>query len=256
MAFDTRPVSSEIRSCSRVAANCAACPSSRHCLVGGAAQNETARWNAAVQIQQSIPAGKSLYAVGDEVDAVYTVRAGCVKTYTVDDEGNERVRAFHLPGDIVGLDALGSGRHLSHAVAVTPAQICRVPREQMRKLLVESPTLMLRLVDRMSATLAAALALAGDYTADQRVAAFLVSMHQKLDPLPGAPARLPMCRRDIANFLRLATETVCRVLTRFEKQGLISTDDRAFRILRQDALRELAEPVGITAPAAPVRLAA
>jgi CRP/FNR family transcriptional regulator len=252
MAFDLTPITLE---CSRTAqriGECMQCPARSFCLIGGLASAEVAHWNDMLQPQATFVAGAQLYAAGQPARTVFMVRAGCIKTFTVDEQGNERVRGFHLAGDIVGMDSLSGDSYLASAVAVTPAQVCRAPRVKLLALLKSSPELSQRLVERLSHTLGAALALSGDYTADQRIAAFLVTMRQRLNPLPGAPTRLPMCRRDIANFLRLATETVCRVLTRFERQGLIQVSDRAIRMLKPGALLELAEPVGISWAALPL----
>jgi CRP/FNR family transcriptional regulator len=88
-----------------------------------------------------------------------------------------------------------------------------------------------------------ALALSGEFTADQRVAAFLLHVHARIGH--GDVVRLPMTRREMGSYLRLATETVCRVLTRFEGRGWITSSDKRITLRDIAALRELAEPVGL-----------
>jgi CRP/FNR family transcriptional regulator len=218
---------------------CSLCPAASACIVQGAARGEIERWNAAVESQIALAtAGKTLVEAGAPVAAIYMVRAGCLKSFTVDADGTERVRGFYLPGDLVGLDALGADAFAATVVAVTPSQVCRIPAARVRQLVTSSPFLAQRLLDRTSAELAQALTLAGDYTAEQRLAAFLLNMRQRLGG--EAELRLPMTRRDIANYLRLATETVCRVLTRFEAQGRIRSDNRTVRLVNAPALRALA----------------
>ena len=191
------------------------------CAIQGALRAEVERWNAAVEAVISLASpGKTLVESGTPAAAIYTVRAGCLKSFTVDADGNERVRGFYLPGDIVGLDSLGGESFPATVVAVTPSQVCRIPVAAVQQLMAESPSLARRLLDRTSAELAQALTLAGDYSAEQRIAAFLLSMRERLGAERGE-LRLPMTRRDIANYLRLATETVCRVLARLERQGQI-----------------------------------
>lgn len=237
MPFDASPQACKSR--------CTVCPAARHCLIRGAVRADVERWGAGVESQVALPmAGKTLLESGAPVEAIFSVRAGCLKSFTVDEDGNERVRGFHLPGDFVGLDALGAASHPATVVAVTPAQVCRIPLAHVRRVMAESPALAQRLMENMSAELAQALALAGDYTAEQRLAAFLLSMEQRL----GAgdhEVRLPMTRRDIANYLRLATETVCRVLTRFENQGQIRSANKTVRLVDGRGLRALAQPVNL-----------
>ena len=237
MPFDTAPQTCKTR--------CSICPSASACLVRGAAREEIERWSTSIEGQQSLAtAGKALFEAGTDASAIYIVRAGCLKSFTVDENGNERVRGFYLPGDFIGLDAVGAHKYPSTVVAVTASQVCRMPMAQLRRLMGESPALMQRVLERTSRELAQALTLAGDYTAEQRLAAFLLIMQQRLGAQP-AGVKLPMTRRDIANYLRLATETVCRVLTRFESQGRIRSDSKTVRVVDDRALRAVAQPVAI-----------
>lgn len=234
--------------------NCQICPASGHCMLGALPRQEAILWNQALMPHVPLSTvGKMLYETGGNADSIYTVRAGCLKAFTVDKEGNERVRGFYFPGDIVGLDALASGRYPATVVAVIPSQVCRVARGHVMELMQKAPTIARRLVERTSGELSRALALSGDYTADERVAAFILAMQERL-PL-GASLRLPMTRRDIANYLRLATETVCRALSRFELKGWIDASDREITLRNPGALHVLADPVGLTA-ARPAMLAA
>ena len=236
MPFDAQPQACRTR--------CAVCPTAAACVMQGAGRAEVERWNAAVEATISLASpGKTLVEAGEPASAIYSVRAGCLKSFTVDQDGTERVRGFYLPGDIVGLDSLGAEAFAATVVAVTPSQVCRIPAVQVRKLMAESPFIARRLLDRTSAELAHALTMAGDYTAEQRLAAFLLSMRQRLGAQSG-DLKLPMTRRDIANYLRLATETVCRVLARLEDQGQIRSDSRTVRLIDTRALRALALPVG------------
>jgi CRP/FNR family transcriptional regulator, anaerobic regulatory protein len=253
MAFDSAPDSSCAVAPSRF--NCPACPTAGACLIRDAAGGELAAWSQSVDTQLSLPhAGKLLFEEGALADAIFSVRAGCLKSSTIDADGSEHVRRFYLPGDLIGLDALGTQAHPSRVVAVVPSQVCRIPRERALAMVAHAPGLMTRLLERTSRELAEALALAGDHSADQRVAAFLLMMRTRLG---GSNAvRLPMTRRDIGSFLRLATETVCRVLTRFQGKGWVSSEDRVLRLLQPQALALLATPVGLRHTVATLPLAA
>lgn len=237
-----------------VRAACTLCPVGPRCLTAGLPEADMRLWAGALiphlPLAQS---GKSLYAAGSSADAVYIVRAGCIKTYTVDEAGNERVRGFFFPGDVVGLDAIGVGHHTANAVTVVPSQVCRVSKGQLQALTLQAPALGRNLLERLSHDLRLALALGGDYSADQRVAAFLLHMQERLGE-NSDKLRLPMSRRDIANYLRLATETVCRVLTRFEQKNWVTSADKRITLHEPVALWLLAEPVDICRPR--LRLAA
>ena len=87
--------------------------------------------------------------------------------------------------------------------------------------------------------------LAGDWTADQRMAAFLVGLSRRLAARGFSPHRfqLTMARTDIGNYLRLAPETVSRVLRRFQQDGLLAIDRRDVDLLDPPRLEALAEPL-------------
>jgi CRP/FNR family transcriptional regulator len=190
-----------------------------------------------------MPGSGALYRSGDRMRALYTVRGGCIKTFTVDAEGNERIRGFYLPGDVVGLDALGEGVCPATAAAVVPSQVCVAPVIDLRQLMLRVPQVAQRMVEQTSRELALALAASGDYSAEQRVAAFLMHLRERM----GRPEvlHLPMAQRDIGNYLRLATETVCRTLKNLERRGWVKLGDRSVRIIGEGQLRAAAEPVGI-----------
>ena len=238
MPFDVTPQTCKTR--------CSTCPTAAACVIQDASRVEVDRWNAAVEATLSLAsAGKTLVEAGAPAAAIYTVRAGCLKSFTVDADGTERVRGFYLPGDVIGLDALGADSFPATIVAVTPSQVCKISAASVRRLMGESPFLARRLLDRTSAELAHALTMAGDYTAEQRLAAFLLSMRQRLGVQPGdrsGDVKLPMTRRDIANYLRLATETVCRVMARLEQQGQIRSDSKTVKLVDARALRLTAFP--------------
>lgn len=246
MPFDAAP--------STVHTDCLICPV-QSCLARRGGSELTADWSNALAPRMAVmPGDGDLYHSGERLRSLYTVRGGCIKTYSVDSEGNERIRGFYLPGDVVGLDALGDGLCLSAATAVIPSQVCVAPLASLKSLMLRQPLLALRIMEQTSRELALALALSGDYNAEQRVAAFLLHLRDRIGA--GGVLRLPMSQRDIGNYLRLATETVCRTLKNLQRRGCLALGDRSIRFIDEAALRQLAEPVGIVPASAVLRKAA
>ena len=156
------------------------------------------------------------------------MRGGFFKTYLVEQSGREQVLGFHLPGELIGLDAIWPQKHQCNAVALNTASVCELPYAQITDLCRQLPGLQNSMLRLLSKELALSHALAGDSTAEERIAGFLVSLssRMKLRGQSETHLTLAMSRRDLANYLRLATETVSRVFSRFEKEELLSVDRR------------------------------
>lgn len=223
--------------------DCLVCPV-RSCLAHHGDSRQAEAWSELLAPRQALMPGEgALFRVGDRLRSLYSVRGGCIKTFTIDAQGHERIRGFHFPGDLIGLDALGDGQCRSTAVAVIPSQVCVAPVADLRELMRRQPEVAQRVMLQMSRELALSLAIAGEYSAEQRLAAFLLHLRQRLGA--GELLRLPMAQRDIGNYLRLANETVCRTLKRFDQRGWLAIGERGLRILDADALADAASAVGL-----------
>jgi CRP/FNR family transcriptional regulator len=173
------------------------------------------------------------------------VRAGTVKTYLLDADGREQVLGFHLPGEVIGLDAIHAARYPCNAVALDTVMLCRFSFPKMAMLATRMPGLQAQLFRLLSQDIGKAALLAGDFSADERMAAFLVALSRRFARRGFSATRLhlTMSRTDIANYLRLAPETVSRVLRRFQSDGLVAVDRRELEILSPDRLAALARSV-------------
>jgi len=173
---------------------------------------------------------------------VASVRTGCFKSYVIDHEGQEQVLGFHLPGEIIGLDAIHTRRHTANVVALDTSAVCGLTFESISSLARNMPELQNELFRIMSRRISELETIAGDLSADERIAMFLCSLSERFSRRGYSDSEfiLAMSRRDIASFLRLATETVSRVLARFQKVGVLRVDRKQVRIRDMEHLRELA----------------
>lgn len=221
----------------RLQAACSTCSLAQLCLPMGLDQADLERMDALVARSPVMHEGEHLFRVGDAFKAIYAVRSGCYKSYTVDSEGREHVLGFHLPGELLGLDAIYPGRHVCNALALDTSAVCIMPYAELNDLVGRIDGLRTQLLRLMSKDLADAATLAGDFSAEERLAGFLIGLSRRLKQrgYSATELNLPMSRRDIANYLRLTPETVSRVFTRFEKEGIIGVEQRQIRLL--DAVR-------------------
>ena len=221
---------------------CSTCAFSQACLSQG--MDKTALMDLHVLVEHVGPlhAGEHVFREGDPFTAIAAVRTGTVKTYHIDRDGHEQVLGFHLPGEVIGLNAIHDDRYPCNAVALDTVMLCRFSFPKIALLAQRLPNLQQHLFRLMSRDIGVASLFAGDNTADERMAAFLVGLSRRL-AARGFSARrflLTMSRTDIANYLRQAPETVSRVLRRFEKDGVLHIKQRDVEIVDMDRLEALA----------------
>jgi CRP/FNR family transcriptional regulator, anaerobic regulatory protein len=185
--------------------------------------------------------GEHLYRASDPFESVFAVRSGAVKTYVVSEDGEEQVTGFYLPGEIVGMDGISTAHHVTSAKTLETSSVCEIPFARLEELSSKIPSLQHHFFSLMSREIQADRELhmlLSKKSADDRIASLLISIanRQKLRGLSSQRIRLPMSRYDIANYLGLAVETVSRIFTRFQQQGLLAVEGREVEILDREAL--------------------
>lgn len=224
---------------------CSSCAFAEACSATGYGKPELNELHCLVEHIGPFGPGQHIFRAGDAFRALFAVRTGMIKTTLVDAEGREQVLGFYLPGELVGLDAIYPEHYPCDAIALETTECCRFSFPAISALAARQPMIQQHLFRLLSKELGSATLLAGDHSADERMAAFLVDMGDRYAArgLSATRFRLSMARADIANYLRLAAETVSRVLGRFREQGLITIEGRRVELLDPQRLRELARCV-------------
>ncbi|WP_374012399.1 helix-turn-helix domain-containing protein [Pseudoxanthomonas koreensis] len=221
---------------------CSTCAFSQACLSEGMDKGSLMDLHVLVEHVGPLKAGDHVFREGDRFDAIAAVRAGTVKTYITDRDGREQVLGFHLPGEVIGLNAIHGEHYPCNAVALDTVMLCRFSFPRIALLASRLPNLQQQLFKLMSRDIGVASLFAGDHSADERMAAFLIGLSRRLAARGFSPRRfqLTMSRTDIANYLRQAPETVSRVLRRFERDGLVQIKQRDVEIMDLERLETIA----------------
>jgi CRP/FNR family transcriptional regulator len=224
---------------------CSTCAFSAACLDQGYDKSRLAELHVLVNHVGPFPEGTHLFREGDPFDAIAAVRAGTVKTYVNDSEGREQVQGFFLPGEVIGLSAISRDKYPCNAVALDSVVLCRFSFPGIAELATRMPGVQQQLFRLLSQDIGKAALLAGNYTADERMAAFLVSMSRRYAArgFSATRFRLTMTRTDIANYLRLASESVSRGFSRLQDNGLIRVDRREIELLDLAKLESMASSI-------------
>jgi len=190
-----------------------------------------------------LAAGSHIFREGDAFNAIAAVREGTVKTWRVDRDGREQVLGFHLPGEVIGLSAIDGERYPCNADALETVQLCRFSFTKVATLATRLPGLQRELFRLFSRDITHAERLAADLPADARLAGFLVDLSTRMSraDVKVDRLRLSMPRADIANYLRLAPETVSRLFRRFRDESLLVVHGREVEITDRYRLQGISE---------------
>ena len=182
--------------------------------------------------RRSFARDEEIYGEGERGDCWYKVIAGTVRITKLLADGRRHIAEFCFSGDSFGLD--NTIERLYSAEAVGEVVVMRFPRAATNRLLDENSQLARSLCDLMLRDLAHAqtrMLLLGRMTAPERVASFLLEVFERRDA--SRAVELPMSRTDVADYLGLTIETVCRVLSAFKRDGVIAIPN-AHRIELRD----------------------
>ena len=225
--------------------NCGDCRLGPLCLPIALNTDEIDQLDDIVKRGRPLNKGDHLYRQGDAFHAVYAVRSGSFKAYSTGDDGTEQVTGFYLPGEIMGMDGISSLSHAGSAVAMETSSVCEIPFSKLEELSGQLPSLQHRFFQIMSREITKdqkMLTLLGKNSAEERVASLLLSISARNSHrhLSASRFRLSMSRAEIGNSMGLTVETVSRVFSRLQKQGVLGVENREVEILDMAALKAIA----------------
>jgi CRP-like cAMP-binding protein len=163
---------------------------------------------------------EEIYGEAEQAEFAYRVISGAVRTHKLLSDGRRQIGAFHFAGDLFGFEAGETHRFTAEAVTDAVALVFR--RRTIEDLAAHDLDVARWLWALTARNLDHAhehMILLGRKTATEKVAAFLLEMDKCMQP--SGPIRLPMSRRDIADYLGLTLETVSRIMRQFQRNGTV-----------------------------------
>jgi CRP/FNR family transcriptional regulator len=211
------------------------------CMPQGLTPEDLKKMEAFICPSRTIKQGQTIYHANDSFQSIYAVRAGSFKTVVMHRDGHDQVTGFQLTGDFLGLDGVGSGHHNCDAIALEESKVCIIPFHLLEAMCSEVKAVQRHLHRMMGGEIAresSQMMLLGTMSADQRVATFLLDLSDRLRLRGYSPAEfhLRMTREEIGSYLGIKLETVSRMLSRFQRDGLVDTHGKDIRILNREGL--------------------
>ena len=226
--------------------NCLTCSVRHLCIPKSLNEKEIRKLDSIIECSKPIQKGEFLFFDGSPLNALYAIRSGTIKSYTLNDQATEKIIAFHLAGEVLGLDAITAKKHCNFASTLETSMICKIPYQKLTLLALSCPPLhkkLFRLLSKEIQSVQNILLLHSQKSSEQRLAYFIYNMSNEyaLRGFSSKGFKLSMARKEIANYLGLAIETTSRLLSRFRKEGIITLSAQSIVILDMDAICLLAE---------------
>ncbi len=198
-----------------------------------------------VKNRRVIERGELLYKTNEPVRSIYAIRTGSVKTYVLTTDGRMQITGFHIPGELLGLGAIAARCFTTEAMALETTMVCEVPIEVLEGYSKQIPSIrqqMLKILSREIIDNQELMLLLGKKNAEERLATFLLNISERFRRrnYSATEFNLSMSRSDIGNYLGITEETICRVFTRFQNEGLLTAQRRQVQLIELKKLNKIA----------------
>lgn len=223
---------------------CSSCNLRELCLPVGLSEPQLDQLDGMVASRRTVKRGEALFHTGEPFKAVYAVRTGFFKTCVSSEDGRDQVTGFQMAGELLGLDGISTDHHACDAVALEDSQVCVIPYNQLEDLSREFSDLQHQFHKIMSREIVrdhGVMLLLGSMRAEERLAAFLLNLTQRLHArgFSSKALVLRMTREEIGSYLGLKLETVSRAFSKFQDEGILEVKQRDIRIIDEDALKAM-----------------
>lgn len=224
---------------------CSECGLDPMCLILDYAEADSGVPEGILLRRQRMDAGALLFEAGQPFEAIFAVKSGSFKAQMPEVHGGERVVGFYFAGELIGAEGIADRYYASSVRAMEMSQVCVLHLDRLNQAGRSQQVIQHALIDMLSREVALdqrMMAALVHQNGEQRLAAFLISMSDRLNSrgFPPDLISLRMSRSDIGSYLGLARETVSRLLTRFQQQGLIRLRNKQIQFLDESRLRLIA----------------
>lgn len=228
---------------------CSSCHSINACLAGTLNAREIEQFEGAVVGRRRVARHASLVREHDGLSRLYAIRYGQFKSIAGGLPGEQRATGFHMAGELVGLDAIATGKHQLRTMALENSEVCEIDFATLTTLMSVEPAIQRQFLKAMGGTLVSEFihsASLATMSLDQRFARFLLSLGERFARLgySGNAFRLSMSRGDIGSYLGSTNESVSRLIARFNANGSILISGREVGLIDRPYLQALANGNG------------
>jgi CRP/FNR family transcriptional regulator, anaerobic regulatory protein len=225
---------------------CTACALRGHCLGEGLDAEGLSQVDQLIAGRTRLRKGDTLFRAGERFTSLYAIRSGSFKTISLTEDAQDQVAGYHMAGEIIGIDGISNDQYACQAVALEDSEVCALPFDRLEALgrkHIRFQHNLHRLLAREIARQAKVMLLLGTMLAERRLAVFLLDLSNRYQARGYSSCEfvLRMTREEIGSYLGLKLETVSRLFSRFQREGLVQVQGRVVKLLDRASLKHLVE---------------
>lgn len=185
-----------------------------------------------------------LHRAGAPLGTLYIITSGFLKTSISDNNGHEQITGFSMPGDVVGMEAIATGKYQCNTIAMEDTSLCGIAFADLEQLNRDIPALQQHFHQTLGAEITRdhdMMLVLGAMRAEERVAVFLLNLSRRFAACGHSATcfHMPMNRQEIGNYLGLTLETVSRAFSHLASSGLIVVNNKEVEIGNLADLQQL-----------------
>jgi CRP/FNR family transcriptional regulator len=227
--------------------NRAACPEAtlrKLCLTEGLEPEALSQLDRLIAGRVRLHRGGKVFRAGERFVALYAIRSGSCKTISLTEGGEYKVAGYHMAGEIIGTDGIDDDRHVCEAEALEDIEVSVLPFTRLEAFGRQNARFqhnLHRLLSREIARQGRLTLLLGTMSAERRLAMFLLDLSERYHARGYSACEfvLRMTREEIGSYLGLKLETVSRMFSRFQHDGLVQVQGRVVKLLDRASLKRL-----------------
>ncbi|MCH9644125.1 MAG: helix-turn-helix domain-containing protein [Gammaproteobacteria bacterium] len=224
---------------------CKNCRVSQYCLPAKIPGEHLAKFSQLKMKSILLKKGEYLSRQSHDINTLYAIRSGTLKSFYTKPDGNEYIMGFQMPPNVFGWESMDRSDHSLSLMALDHCNICALPRDTLNQLMSDIPEIAQQILTLSGRQIRHDNLNLLRTSAMQRIASFLLQLkpHYRINRHQHYFFPCVMTNSDIANYLRLSAETLSRHLHQLQQQGVIVLKRKKIVILDIKQLSQLAEYV-------------
>lgn len=191
----------------------------------------------------TIKKGEPIFTEGENVQGIFCIKDGVCKMTKLSPNGNEQIVKLITKGELLGQRSMISEEPVNlSAVALDDMQVCFIPKAEVMKFFNENNGFSMNVMRTICGDLKEAddhLVTMAQKSVKQRLAETLIYLHDTFGINEDKSLKIKLSREELAGMIGTATESCIRLLSEFNKNGLIELSGKKITLTNTEKLKKV-----------------